>query len=180
MKSSRSSTSWNIDAEAEAVLAQRLLLLGADLAEHAADLRAAAKQVRRLAADDLEVLFFGEVDDAVLGELVELAFDHAQRDVAQQPDDVERVLRERHRHRLDVEEVAGEHRDVVAPLRVHGLPAAPHIRIVDDVVVDERRGVDELDDRGVQHGARRRCSRTGAPLISSTAGRTRLPPLFSR
>jgi hypothetical protein len=51
-----------------------------------------------------------QIDDAVLGELVDLAFDHAQRDVAQQPHDLERVLRQRHRHRLDVEKVAGEHR----------------------------------------------------------------------
>ena len=100
------------------------------------------------------MLLFAEVDDAVLGELIQLAFDHAQRDVAQQADDVERVLREGHRHRLDVEEVAGEHRDVVAPLRVHGLPPAPHIRIVDDVVVHQRGGVNELDHRRVQHRAR--------------------------
>ena len=124
-----------------------------DLAEHAADLRAAAEQVRGLAPDDLEVLVFGDVDDAVLGELIELAFDHPQRDVAQQADDVERVLRQRHRHRLDVEEVAEQHRDVVAPPRVHGHAAAAHVGVVDDVVVHERRGVDELDHRGVEHGA---------------------------
>ncbi len=52
-------------------------------------LRAAGEQVRRLAADDVEVLFLGQIDDAVLGELVDLALDHPQRDVAQQPDDVE-------------------------------------------------------------------------------------------
>ena len=129
-------------------------LLGADLAEHAADLGAAAEQIRGLAADDLEVLVLGEIDDAVLRQLVDLALDHPQRDVAQQPDDVERVLRERHRHRLDVEEVAGEHGDVVAPLRVHRLPPAAHVGIVDDVVVDERGGVDELDHRGVEDRAR--------------------------
>ena len=70
------------------------------------------------------------------------------------PDDVERVLRQGHRHRLDVEEVAGQHRDVVPPLRVDRLPAPPHVGIVDDVVVHERRGVDELDDGGVEDGAR--------------------------
>ena len=31
--------------------------------------------------------------------------------------------------------------------------AAPRLGAVDDVVVDERRGVDELDDRRVEHGA---------------------------
>ena len=66
---------------------------------------------------------------------------------------VEAVLGERQRHRLEVQEVAEQHRDVVAPPRVHGLAPAPQLRFVDDVVVDERRGVDELDHRRVQHGA---------------------------
>ena len=30
---------------------------------------------------------------------------------------------------------------------MHGLAAAPHVGVVDDVVVHERRRVDELDDR---------------------------------
>ena len=38
--------------------------------------------------------------DAVLGQLVDLAFDDAQRDVAEQTNDLEMVLRERQRHRL--------------------------------------------------------------------------------
>ena len=113
---------------------------------------AAAEQVRGLAADDVEVLVLGDVGVAVLGELVQLALDHPERDVAQQPHDVERVVRERQRHRLDVEIVAEQHRDVVAPPRVHGEPAAAQLGVVDDVVVDERGGVDELDDRGVEDG----------------------------
>ena len=119
----------------------------ADAAEHAADLGAAAEQIRGLAADDLEVLFLGDVDVAGLGELVELPFDHAQRDVAEQADDLQRILRERHRHRLDVEVVAEQDGDVVAPPRVHGQAAAPEVGAVDDVVVHQRRGVDELHDR---------------------------------
>ena len=39
-----------------------------------------------------------------------------------------------------------------------GWPAAP-LRVVDDVVVHERGGVDELDDRGVQHGELARVAR---------------------
>ena len=113
--------------------------------EHAADARAPGEQIRRLAADDVEVLFLGQIDVAVLGQLVDLAFDDAQRHVAEQPDDLEVVLRQRQRHRLQIQEVAEEHRDVIAPPRVHGLAAAAQLRLVDDVVVDERRGVNELD-----------------------------------
>ena len=61
--------------------------------------------------------------------------------------------RQRQRHRLQIQEVAEEHRDVIAPPRVHGLAAAAQLRLVDDVVVDERRGVDELDHRRVEHRA---------------------------
>ena len=147
-----------------------VLLLRADLAEHAADLRAAAEQVRGLAADDLEVLVLGDVDVAGLRELIELAFDHPQRDVAEQPDDLERVLRQRHRHRLDVEVVAEQDGDVVAPARVHGQAAAAQIGAVDDVVVDERRGVDELDDRRRRARRGRRCSRSAAPPSAARPG----------
>ena len=123
------------------------------LAEHAANLGAAAEQIRRLAADDVEVLLFGDVGVAVLGQLIELALDHPQRDVAEHAHQIERVVRQRHRHRLDVEVVAEQDRDVVAPARVHGQAAAAQLGVVDDVVVDERGGVDELDHRRVEHGA---------------------------
>ncbi len=152
-------------------------LLGGDAAEHAADLRAAAEEVRGLPADDVEVLVLGDVGVAVLGQLVQLAFDHPERDVAQQPHDVERVVRERQRHRLDVEVVAEEDRDVVAPPRVHRQPAAAQLRVVDDVVVDERGRVDELDDRGVEARRGRPDSRSAAPPSAARPGRMRLPPL---
>ena len=96
--------------------------VGRNAAEHAANLRAAAEEVRGLAADDLEVLFGRDVDVAGLGELEQLALDHPQRHVAEQANDVERILGQRQGHRLDVQVVAEEHRDVVAPARMHGEP----------------------------------------------------------
>ena len=141
------------DAEVEAVVAQRVGLLRRDVAEHPADLRAPAEQEGGLAPDDLEMLVLGDVDVAGLGELIKLALDHPQRDVAEHPDDLERVLRERHRHALDVEIVPEQDGDVVAPARMDGQTAAPEVGAVDDVVVDQRGGMDELDHRRVEHGA---------------------------
>ena len=135
------------------VLPQRLLLLGRDVPQLGADLCAAAEEIRGLAPDDLEVLVFGDVDVASLGKLVQLALNHPERDVAQQSYDVERILGERHRHRLDIEVVAEQDRDVVAPAGVHREPPAPQLRVVDDVVVHERSCVNELDDRRVENGA---------------------------
>ena len=99
------------------------------------------------------MLVLGDVDVAGLGELIQLPFDHPQRDVAEQADDLQRILGQRHPHRLDVEVVAEQDGDVVAPPGVHGQAATPEVRPVDDVVVHQRRGVDELHDRGVQHRA---------------------------
>ena len=58
------------DAEIEAVLTQRVFAFGTDRAEFSADLGAAAKQERGLAADDLEVLLLRDIDVAGLGQLI--------------------------------------------------------------------------------------------------------------
>ena len=142
------------DAEVEAVLAQRLLAARAPTLPSMPPICAQPPNryavLRRMISKCSSSVMSAS---PFLVSWIQLAFDHAQRDVAQQPDDLERVVRERQRHRLDVEVVAEQHRDVVAPPRMHGQPAAPQIGVVDDVVVDERRGVDELDDRRVQHRA---------------------------
>src|SRR5688500_7843443 len=139
--------------EVESVVAQRGLALRPDVTEQAADLRAATEEERGLATNDLEVLLFGDVDISRLRELIELTFDHAERDVAEQAHQIERVVRERERHRLDVQVVAEQDRDVVAPARMGGQPAAAHVGAVDDVVVYQRGGVNELHDRRIEHGA---------------------------
>ena len=54
-----------------------------------------------------------------------------------------------HLHRGGVEPVAEQDGEVVAPQLVDGLPSAAQRRVVDDVVVDQGRGVDQLDHRGV-------------------------------
>ena len=99
------------------------------------------------------MVVLADIDVPGLRELIQLALDHSQGDLAQQPYDLDRVVGERHTHRLDVEVVAQQHRDVVAPPAVHGETAPSEIRVVDDVVVHQRRRVDELDDRRVGHGA---------------------------
>ena len=63
------------------------------------------------------------------------------------------VLGQGHGHRLRVEEVAEEDGDVVPPAAVHAAAAAAHRGLVDDVVVEQGRGVDELHDRGQEDGA---------------------------
>ena len=113
--------------------------------------QALEKRVRKLAATPIAETKQSVIDTAQeMTERAQSALQGVQKTVA---DQVERVVGQRERHRFDVEVVAEEHRDVVAPPRVHRQPAAAQIRVVDDVVVDERRGVNELDDGGVQNRA---------------------------
>ena len=132
---------------------QCLLLFLVHAPQHAADLRGAAEQERRLPADDVEVLVFSDGGVAVLRELEDLAFDHLQRDVAQHANDIQGVVREGEGHRLDVQVVAQQHGDVVTPPGVNREASAPQFGLVDDVVVNQRGGVDELDRRCEHHRA---------------------------
>ena len=103
----------------------------------------------RLAVDDLEVLLDRQVRraQALVGE--ELPLGHLERRVAEALDDLDLAVREGHLHRLGVDPVAQQHRQVVPPEVVERGLAAAQRGVVDDVVVDQRRRVDELDHRGV-------------------------------
>ena len=79
----------------------------------------------------------------------QLALDHPQRRRAQAPDHFEVVVEERHLHGGGVDPVAEQNRPAVAPQPVDRRRAAPQRGVVDDVVVDQARGVDQLDDGGV-------------------------------
>ena len=103
------------DAQIEAVITQRELLLRRQVTQNGSDLRTAAEQVGRLSTDDLEMLFFRQIHHARLGELIEFALDHAERDITQQSHQFQRIDRHRHTHRLDVQVVAEQHGNVVAP-----------------------------------------------------------------
>ena len=53
-----------------------------------------------------------------------------------------------HLERLAEQEIADQHARLVAPEHARGEPAAPHVALVDDVVVQQRRGVHEFDRGG--------------------------------
>jgi hypothetical protein len=85
--------------------------------------------------------------------------------------------------------VAQDHRGLVAPQRVDGLPAPADLRVVEHVVVDERRHVDHLDDgpeadvlvgpeRGQVIARARRAAASGwaaSPVSRTSVGRSILP-----
>ena len=119
-------------------------------------------------------------------QLQRLAVDHAAnrgQQIAERADD---AGRRRQLERANEQEVAAEHRRRVAPQDARRRHAAPHAPVVEDVVVQQRRGVHQLGRlRELGHrGARRQATRPRrprrAPTRTTSSGRTRLPPAPSR
>ena len=74
-------------------------------------------------------------------------FDHLGRDVGQNVDEVIGLRLEGHGDGLNIQKVSEQHRDVGAPARMDRVLTAPERRVVDDVVMDQAGGVDDLDER---------------------------------
>ena len=148
-----------------------------------AELGAGGEKAGGLAVDQFHAVGFGDVDAADAVELDQFAFDHHLREADQQIENVEIALAQGDLKGLHVEPVAGENAGVIAPLHVGGRTAAAGLGDVDDVVMNERRGVDHFDhgaqlDRGLATRSLRR--RRKRAQSSSSAGRRRLPPLCCR
>jgi len=97
--------------------------------------------------DQFQRIGLADVDPAQPLELQQFAVHHALRQRDQQVEDVKAPQPQGDLERLHVEPVAGEHRDLVAPDDVGGALAAPRLGLVDDVVVDQRGGVDQFHHR---------------------------------
>ena len=109
-------------------------------------------------------------------DLQQLAFDHRLRQFDQRVENAEVALLQGDFEGLHVKPVAGEDALRVAPLRVCGRTPAARLRFVDDVVVNQRCGVNDLDDGAQFDGALSGVVRAAWQESSSKAGRRRLPP----
>ena len=87
-----------------------------------------------------EVLGGGKLHDLALGDDRSGGRQDVQR--------IERADIDHHAERLAEQEVADQHARLVAPDHARRLLAAPQIALVDDVVVQQRRRVHELDAGG--------------------------------
>jgi hypothetical protein len=85
--------------------------------------------------------------------LDELPFDHVLREFDEHIEDSEIALGKSHLERLHVEPVAGKHAAVISPSRVGGGTPAARVGAINDIVVNQRRGVNQLDDRAQTYGA---------------------------
>ena len=93
-------------------------------------------------------MVFVGVDLALGGQLLDLALgDHRGR-VAEDPQHLEAAVLDHQLERAAEQEIADQHARRIAPDEVGGALAAAHARAVDDVVVEQGRGMDELDRGG--------------------------------
>ena len=85
--------------------------------------------------------------------LEQFAFDHLLREFNQRVEDAEVALLDRDLEGLHVEPVARQHALGIAPLRVRRRSSPPGLGLIDDVVMDERRRMDDLDHGSEPHRA---------------------------
>ena len=110
-------------------------------------------------------------DPSLGGELLDLALGDHRGGVAEDSQHLEAAVLDHQLERAAEEEIADQHARRIAPDEVRGALAAAHARAVDDIVVEQGRGVDELDGGGelvvaragiAEQGARTRASASAA------------------
>jgi len=110
------------------------------------------KQARRLAVHQLHAIGFGDVDPADALKLHQLAFDHDLGEPDEQVEDLKLALAQGDLECLHVEPVACQDAGVIAPFHVGRGAAAPRLGAIDDIVMQESSGVDELNHRAQLDG----------------------------
>src|SRR5208337_3107022 len=102
------------------------------------------EQAGGFAIDQVEVLIERN-QLAQLFHLQQFAFDHLLRQIDERVENAEIAFAHRDFESLHVQPIAGQHALRVAPLRVGRGTAAAGLRLVNDVVVNQSRGVDDLN-----------------------------------
>ena len=127
------------------------------------------KQLGGLGADHREIFVLGR--RGVLGgaELHHLALGDHGGGGGENVERAQRADLDHHLEGLAEQEIADQHARLVAPQHAGGEPAAAHLAFVDDVVVQQRGGVHELDRRGELDVAVAADSRRAAPSRGSAS-----------
>ena len=136
------------DAEVSAVLLERQFGLLAGLGDDRGDAAGGGEQSRGLGGDDREILLLAGLDPALRGELLDLALGDHRRGVAEDLEHPQAAVLDHQLEGAAEQEIADQHARRIAPDEVGGALAAAKARAVDDVVVEQGRGVDELDRGG--------------------------------
>ena len=114
--------------------------------QHRGDFRAGFEQPSGLAVDHFEIALLGGLGIVRIHELQHFALGDHVGGVRHDLHDAQRPDRRHHLEGARVHEVADQHAGLVAEDVVGGGAAAALLRAVDHVVVQQRRGVHELDE----------------------------------
>ena len=110
--------------------------------------QAAANKRSGLGADDGEIGVLGRLGVLGGGELHHFALGDHRGGAGKHLETGERANFDHHLEGLAQEEIADQNARLVAPKHPRRVLAAPHVALVDDVVVKEGRGVHEFDRGG--------------------------------
>src|SRR5581483_3491134 len=136
------------DAEVPAVAFQRQLRVLARFGNYGRHPAGGGEQGRGLRADDVEILIFVSVDLALGGELVDLALGDHRGGVAENLEHLQAAVLDHQLECSGKEEVADQNARRIAPDEIRRSLAPAHSRAVDDIVVEKRRCMNELDRSG--------------------------------
>ena len=138
-------------AQAASVVAHALFFLFGGPGQDRTHAHAHGEQAGGLPVDQIEVLVERDTFSQLFN-LQELAFDHLLGQVNEHVQDAEVTFLHRDFESLHVEPVAGQHALGVPPLRVGRRTSAPRLGFVNNVVVHERRRVDDFYHCAQPHG----------------------------
>jgi len=150
------------DPQIHAERRQRVPLARRAVGDHRADLARGGEQSGGLALDDLQILVLGGGEVVLRLQLQHLALGDRRGGARQDAQHDQRAVLDHQLERAREQEIADQHGRLVAEDRVGGGEAAAQLALIHHVVVQQRRGVDELHAsrqidvaRAVQRTARR-------------------------
>ena len=134
-------------AELHPVVVQRLLRGFVRAGGQRAEPGAGGEQHRGLALDDVEIRRLVGIRIAHVQQLQHFAFGDAVGGVGEDAHHRHAVEFDHQLEAARIQEIADQHAGRIAPDRIRRAAAAAQVGLVDHVVVQQRGGVDELDDR---------------------------------
>src|SRR5579864_116212 len=132
-------------AQVVSVAAQSRFLLGGSAAQNCSQSHTYRKQASSLAEDEIEVLV-ERYEVAQLFHLQQFALDHLLGKFDEGVENSEVSLLHRDLEGLHVKPVAGQHALRISPLRIGGRTSTPGLGLVNNVVMYQRRRMDNLDN----------------------------------
>jgi len=136
------------EAQLQPVARQRRAQRRGGIGQHAAETARGGEQYRGLAFDHAVVGGFVGIRIAHAEQLQHLALGDGVGGIGEDAHHAHVIQFDHQLERARIEKIADQHAGRVAPQRVGGLASAAQAGFVDHVVVQQGRGVNELDDRG--------------------------------